>query len=71
MKKNMAFADRVIRISIAALFAALYFSTIVTGIWAYVMLAIGAVFLLTSLISVCPLYSLLGISICRLKNKTV
>jgi Protein of unknown function (DUF2892) len=68
MKKNMGSADRVIRILLAAVFAVLYFTGIVTGTIGLVLIALGAVFLLTSLVSFCPLYTLVGLSTCPTKK---
>ncbi len=56
MKRNMSNVDRLIRVLVAALFAYLYFSGIVTGILGITLLVVGAVFLLTSVIAFCPLY---------------
>jgi Inner membrane protein YgaP-like, transmembrane domain len=68
MKKNMGVGDRILRVLIAAVFAYLYFGGIVTGVTGMILLALGAVFVLTSLASVCPLYSLFGISTCTAKK---
>lgn len=67
MKKNMGAADRVIRIVLAALFAVLYFTKTVEGTAGMVLLVLGGVFLATSLISFCPLYTLVGINTCPKK----
>jgi len=56
MKRNMSNADRIIRVFLAAVFAYLYFSGTVTGAFGVILLVLGAVFLLTSTISFCPLY---------------
>jgi len=56
MKRNMSNTDRTVRVVIAALFGYLYFSGVVTGTLGIVLLVLGAVFLLTSVISFCPLY---------------
>lgn len=61
MKKNMSVADRLIRILFAATIVTLYLSNIITGTWAWVLLGVAAIFLLTGLVGVCPLYSLFGI----------
>ncbi len=68
-EKNMGIADRVIRILIAVVIAVLYFTKTepVTGTLGMILLVIGAVFLLTSVISFCPLYTLLGIKTCKTK----
>ena len=64
MKKNMGNLDRIIRVIIAVIFAALYLTKTVTGTIGLVMLVLGIVFLLTSAISFCPLYVLLGLNTC-------
>ena len=68
MKKNMGTVDKVIRILLAVVFAALYFTNVVTGTWGIVLLILGAVFLLTSFVSFCPLYAPFGLSTCKVKN---
>jgi len=68
MKKNMGVADRSIRIIIALVIAALYYFKVIDGTLAYVLLAFGAIFLLTSIVSFCPLYPLLGINTCKKKE---
>jgi len=62
MKKNMGTIDKVIRILIAVVFVALYFMQVVTGTLGIILLVLAAVFVLTSLISFCPLYWPFGIS---------
>jgi len=61
MKKNMGNTDKLIRIIIAAIIAILYFTNILTGTLGLILLIIGLVFVLTSLISLCPLYLPFGI----------
>lgn len=68
MKKNMGSADRIIRVLLAAVFAYLYFGGIVTGTLGIVLVVLGGVFVLTSLISFCPLYTLVGFSTCPRKT---
>lgn len=68
MKANMGSTDRIIRVLIAAVFAVLYFTGTVTGTVGLVLLVLGAVFLLTSVVSFCPLYALFGISTCAVKQ---
>jgi Protein of unknown function (DUF2892) len=67
MKKNMGTADRIIRVLLAAVFAYLYFSGTVTGTIGIVLLVLGGVFVATSLISFCPLYTLVGMNTCPRK----
>ena len=54
--KNMGVADRVIRIVAAILFGYLYFSGIISGALGIILLILGIIFVLTSLVSFCPLY---------------
>jgi len=68
MKKNMGNTDRVIRILIAAVIAVLFFMNIITGTLGYILLALGGVFVLTSLIGNCPLYSIVGVNTCSAKK---
>ncbi len=67
MKKNVGSADRIIRIILAIIFAILYFAKIVTGIWGIILLVLAIIFLLTALISFCPLYGIFGINTCKKK----
>lgn len=68
MKKNMGTADRIIRVIIAAIIAVLYFTGIIPGTLGVILLILAVVFVLTSLISFCPLYAPFGISTCKNKN---
>lgn len=69
MKKNMGTLDRAIRIIIAIIIAALYFTNVISGTLGIVLLVFAAVFVLTSLISFCPLYSPFGFSTCPVEKK--
>lgn len=64
MKKNMGNLDRIIRIILAVVFAALYFTGITSGTVGMVLLILGGVFLVTSFINFCPLYKIFGINTC-------
>ncbi len=57
MKRNLSNTDRIVRVVLAALFAYLYFSGIVTATLVIVLVVLGAVFLLTAAIAFCPLYA--------------
>ncbi len=61
MKKNMGTPDRVIRTILALLVAVLYFTDQISGTAAIILGIIAVVFLLTSVVSFCPLYTFLGI----------
>lgn len=52
----MGNADRLIRLMIAAIIAILYFTNYLTGTLGIILLALAAIFVLTSLIGFCPLY---------------
>jgi len=62
MKKNMGSMDKGIRILLAVIIAILYFTNQITGVAAIVLGIFAIVFLLTSLIGFCPLYSPLKLS---------
>jgi len=61
MKKNMGTADKVIRILVAIVIAALFFTNVISGTLGIVLLVLAAIFLLTSVVSFCPLYLPFGI----------
>jgi len=67
MKANMGTIDKIIRIAAAALVAILYFTNVISGTIGIVLLVVAAVFVLTSLISFCPLYSILGMNTTKKK----
>jgi hypothetical protein len=69
MQKNMGSADKIIRIIIAAVVAFLYYNKTITGTLGIVLLVLAGVFVLTSLISFCPLYKLVGLNTCPVKKK--
>lgn len=61
MKTNMGSIDRVVRIIIAIAISVLFFTNIITGILAIVLLILAGVFVLTSLVSFCPIYVIVGV----------
>ena len=69
MKKNMGSADRIIRIIIAAIVGILYFTGTISGTLGLILLILAGIFVLTSLISFCPLYTPFGIHTCALTEK--
>jgi uncharacterized membrane protein len=68
MKKNMGTIDKVIRILIAAVFAILFFTHVITGILGIVLIALAVIFVLTSFLSFCPLYLPFGLSTNKKKS---
>jgi NhaP-type Na+/H+ and K+/H+ antiporter len=67
MTTNMGKIDRGLRLAVAAVLLILAFATQVGGEgWLkWVMVAVAAVFIVTSLAGNCPLYSIIGIRTCR------
>jgi hypothetical protein len=68
MKKNLGNPERIIRLVLAIVMAVLYFTNTVGGTLGLVLLVLAIIFALTSLISFCPIWGILGIS--SRKNKT-
>ncbi len=62
MKPNMGTVDRIIRSALAILVGVLYFTGQISGIAAIVLGVLAVVFLLTSVVSFCPLYAPFRIS---------
>ncbi len=57
MKANMGSIDRIARIIIAIVIGILFYQGIISGVVGIVLLVLAGVFVLTSLISFCPLYA--------------
>ncbi|MCF8422914.1 MAG: DUF2892 domain-containing protein [Bacteroidia bacterium] len=64
MKKNMGNIDKIIRILVAIVIAVLFFRNVISGTLGIVLLVLAGVFVLTSVMSFCPLYTLVGINTC-------
>lgn len=62
MKKNMGTIDKAVRILFAAIVVLLYFTHVISGTLAIILLVLSAVFVITSLLGFCPLYSLVGLN---------
>lgn len=56
MNANMGSADRILRILVSIIIAALYFSGQITGTTGIVLLILAGIFVVTSLVGFCPLY---------------
>ncbi|WP_338359911.1 DUF2892 domain-containing protein [Yeosuana marina] len=67
MKKNMGALDKSLRVLLAILIAMLYYLDVIQGTLAYILMAFAIIFLITSFVSFCPLYTILGINTCRRK----
>ncbi|PBQ30688.1 hypothetical protein CNR22_02500 [Sphingobacteriaceae bacterium] len=68
MKKNMGTADKIIRILVALVIIALYYTGTITGTIAIIGLILSGIFIVTSFISFCPLYLPFGISTRKKEN---
>ena len=64
MKKNMGSTDKIIRLIIAAVIGVLFLTNIISGTLGIILLALAGIFVLTSVISFCPLYTLFGATTC-------
>lgn len=62
--------DRGIRLVAAAVVAVLFYSGVVEGTLAYVLLGLAGIFVVTSFIRFCPLYILFGLNTCNVKGKS-
>ena len=62
MKANMGTLDRVVRTVAALAIAALYYAGRISGTVAIILGTLAVVFLLTSFVSHCPLYTPFGFS---------
>lgn len=69
MKKNMGNVDKIIRIIIAVAFAVLYFTNTISGTFGLVLVVLAGVFVLTSLVGFCPIYTIFGLSSCPVKER--
>ncbi len=64
----MGSADKIIRLIIAAIIGLLYFTGTISGTVGIVLLVLAGIFVLTSFISFCPLYTPFGIRTCSVKQ---
>jgi len=62
MKKNMGTIDRVVRVVIAIVLIVLYALGYISGTLGIILLVLSGIFILTSLVTTCPLYLPFGIS---------
>jgi Protein of unknown function (DUF2892) len=69
MKKNMSSVDKAVRMLVAVVISILYFTKIISGTLAIVLLIIAGIFIITSFMGSCPLYLPFGIST-RKKNSS-
>jgi K+-transporting ATPase A subunit len=65
LKKNMGTVDRVIRVLLAVAVAVLYFTGVLSGLVAIILGILAVIFVVTSLVGVCPLYMPFRIKTCE------
>ena len=68
MRKNMGSADRIIRVFLSIVMASLALTGLVTGTLGIILLAVAGIFLLTSVVGLCPIYTLIGFNTCPRKK---
>ena len=68
MRKNIGTTDKVARLVIAAIILLLYFTNMVSGVLAIVLLITAIIMTGTSLLGFCPLYLPFGVSSLRKKS---
>jgi len=61
----MGTVDKTIRVIIAAVIGLLYYLGVISGTLAIVLMVFAIIFIVTSLISFCPLYTLFGMNTCK------
>ncbi len=61
LNKNMGALDRIIRLVIAAVIVVLYFTGNLSGLAAIILGILAVIFVVTSLVSFCPLYLPFGL----------
>lgn len=67
MTKNVGKTDKIVRIVLAVILAALDFFEVVGGGFSWVLSVVAIVLLVTALVNFCPLYTLLGKNTCEKK----
>jgi len=62
MKKNVGTIDKVIRILVAVVILVLYFTHVISGSLAIILLVLSGILFVTTLLSFCPIWKALGLS---------
>ena len=69
MKVNMGSYDKLLRLALAIVLIALYYTGVIHDTLGIIGLVVALILTVTSLISFCPLYTLLGINTCKKAEK--
>ena len=67
MIKNVGQTDKIVRIVLAVILAALDFFEVVTGAFSWFLSVVAIVLLVTAFTNFCPLYKILGKNTCEVK----
>lgn len=71
MKANLGSTDKIVRILAAILIVVLYFTHVISGTVAIILLVVAGIFIVTSFINFCPLYWPFGISTRKKRDSTL
>ncbi len=63
MDKNIGKTDRLLRLSLAAIMVVIALT--ITSPLRWIAWLVAAIMIVTSLVSICPIYSILGIKTCK------
>jgi hypothetical protein len=71
MKKNVGNTDRIIRIVVALVIAALLFTqtVLISSVLGIILAVVGVIFLFTGAVSWCAIYSVIGVSTCPVETE--
>ena len=69
MTKNLGTLDQTVRVIVALAVGILIVAGVLTGLTAIILGTVAVIFVLTSLISFCPLYALLKLSTRKIDGK--
>jgi len=64
----MGSTDRLLRLLLSFAMATLALTGLVTGTLGIILLAAAGIFLLTSIVGMCPIYTLIGVNTCPRKK---
>lgn len=62
MKKNLGFADGIMRLATAAMLVILVFTQILSGTLGILAIVVSVIFVVTSVFGYCPIYTLLNLN---------
>ena len=69
MKKNVGTIDRIFRFIVAAVICYLFFTGVISSTLGTVLIVVAMIFAFTSLMSICPIYSIIGVDTCDVPEK--